>query len=266
VDLDSPQQGSPAGSLDETPVTAQPATGEAVQLSTTEAGPVADEIEAIKAAGLLAEIDQNQAAVLQARMAPVKLRRGGTLFNQGDPGDRLYLIRSGKIKLVRFVDDDRENLLAVLGSGEFLGELTLFDPGPRTASAIAVADTTLLELSHEALSDWLMQYPTASLDLLRALAHRLRRANEALGDLVFSDVPGRVAKALIDLADRFGEKADRGLHVVHGLTQEELAQLVGASRETVNKALRDFAGRKWIRMEGRGLYILDPARLARRAR
>ena len=87
-----------------------------------------------------------------------------------------------------------------------------------------------------------------------------------MADLVFSDVPGRVAKALLDLAEKFGEKEADGIRVQHDLTQEELAQLVGASRETVNKALSEFANRGWIRLEGRSVLLLDSERLGRRAR
>ena len=102
--------------------------------------------------------------------------------------------------------------------------------------------------------------------LLAQIAGRLRKANDVNADLVFSDVPGRVAKALLDLADRFGRTADDGVHVHHDLTQEELAQLVGASRETVNKALADFASRGWLRLEPRSVVIMDVERLQRRAR
>jgi CRP/FNR family cyclic AMP-dependent transcriptional regulator len=102
--------------------------------------------------------------------------------------------------------------------------------------------------------------------LLTQLAGRLRKANDVVADLVFSDVPGRVAKALLDLANRFGRTADDGVHVHHDLTQEELAQLVGASRETVNKALADFASRGWLRLEPRSVVIMDVERLSRRAR
>jgi CRP-like cAMP-binding protein len=101
---------------------------------------------------------------------------------------------------------------------------------------------------------------------LERLAQRLRRTNEAVGDLVFSDVPGRVAKALIDLGERFGKQSDEGLYVHHDLTQEELAQLVGASRETVNKALADFVGRNWLRLDGRAVVILDLERLSKRGK
>jgi CRP/FNR family transcriptional regulator len=102
--------------------------------------------------------------------------------------------------------------------------------------------------------------------MLQALARRLRRANDVTADLVFTDVPGRVAKNLLDLADRFGEQDRDGLHVHHDLTQEELAQLVGASRETVNKALADFAARGWLQISARSVLILDIERLRRRAR
>ena len=102
--------------------------------------------------------------------------------------------------------------------------------------------------------------------LLRVVARRLRRTNTMLADLIFVDVPGRVAKQLLQLAQRFGSVDGGQLRVTHDLTQEELAQLVGASRETVNKALADFAQRGWLRLEGKSVVILDRERLARRAR
>jgi len=198
-------------------------------------------------------------------MNDVKVARGRTLFNEGDPGDRLYVVTEGKIKLGRTAADGRENLLAILGPGEMFGELSLFDPGPRTATATAVTDTTVLGLGHDELEPWLTGRPEVAAQLLGALAQRLRRTNEAMADLVFSDVPGRVAKALLDLARRFGVQSEDGLHVTHDLTQEELAQLVGASRETVNKALADFASRGFLRLEARAVVILDIERLSRRA-
>lgn len=113
---------------------------------------------------------------------------------------------------------------------------------------------------------WLTGRPEVSRALLGQLASRLRRANDVVSDLVFSDVPGRVAKQLLELADRFGEERDGRLVVRHELTQEELAQLVGASRETVNKALADFATRGWLRLEPRAVVILDKGRLQGRVR
>jgi CRP/FNR family transcriptional regulator, cyclic AMP receptor protein len=222
--------------------------------------------EVLAQAPLLAALDEQAADELRASMVDYYLPRGESLFAEGDPGDRLYLIVDGKIKLGATSGDGRETLLAILGPGEMFGELSLFDPGPRTATATALTDAHLAGLGHSELEPWLTSRPEVAWALLRALARRLRRTNEAMADLVFSDVPGRVAKALLDLSSKFGEtQADGSVHVVHDMTQEELAQLVGASRETVNKALADFQNRGWLRLEQRGVDLLDLDRLTRRA-
>jgi CRP-like cAMP-binding protein len=224
------------------------------------------ESEVLRKAPLFSALDEEAATALIASMSTQKLRRGEVLFREGDSGDKLYLVTEGKVKLGRTSSDGRENLLAVLGPGQMFGELTLFDPGPRSATVTAVTDCEFLSLSHDDLQQWLEGRPAVARGLLAQLASRLRRANDVVADLVFSDVPGRVAKALIDLANRFGRTADDGVHVHHDLTQEELAQLVGASRETVNKALADFASRGWLRLEPRSVVIMDLDRLAHRAR
>jgi CRP/FNR family cyclic AMP-dependent transcriptional regulator len=220
----------------------------------------------VRSAPLFAALDDDAAASLRESMVEVGLGRSEELFAEGDQGDRLYVIVEGKIKLGRTSGDGRENLLAILGPGEMFGELSLFDPGPRTATATSVGDSRLIGLGHDALEPWLLRHPEVAQKLLNALARRLRRTNETLADLVFSDVPGRVAKALLDLSTRFGRPAEDGILVAHDLTQEELAQLVGASRETVNKALADFATRGWLRLEARAVVLLDVERLRRRAR
>ncbi len=151
---------------------------------------------------------------------------GETLFDEGDLGDRLYIV---KLKLGHTSSDGRESLLAVLGPGEIIGELLrirarvrpLRPPSPRCRSSTSPTRSS-------------PRWPSTCCAPLA----RWRRTNESL-----SDVPGRVAKALLDLADRFGTATDKGVHVPHDLTQEELAQLVGASRETVNKSLADFVSR-----------------------
>ncbi len=222
--------------------------------------------DVVRKAPLFAALDDEAAAALLASMARVDLPRGDALFDEGDAGDRLFVITAGKIKLGRTSSDGRENLLAVLGPGEMFGELSLFDPGPRTATATAVSDAELVGLGHADLQSFLTGRPDVARHLLQALARRLRRTNDSLADLVFSDVPGRVAKALLDLSRRFGRQTDAGVLVAHDLTQEELAQLVGASRETVNKALADFASRGWLRLEARAVVLLDVDRLVRRAR
>jgi len=227
---------------------------------------VTPEESIVRKAPLFTALEESAALSLHASMDSVKISKGSILFAEGDEGDHLYVIVEGKIKLGTSSGDGRENLLAILGPGEMFGELSLFDPNPRTSTATAVTDAKLLSLGQTKLIPWLTENPRVSLNLLASLAQRLRRTNEAVGDLVFSDVPGRVAKALIDLGERFGKQTDEGLLVNHDLTQEELAQLVGASRETVNKALADFAGRNWLKLDGRAVLITDLERLSKRSK
>jgi CRP-like cAMP-binding protein len=200
----------------------------------------------IRKAPIFSGLDEAAATSLRSSMTFVKLRKGQSLFKEGDDGDHLFIVSNGKVKLGTKSPDGRENLLMILGPGDMFGDLSLFDSGPRTATATAVTDTKLLSLGQDKVI--------------------LRRTNEVVGDLVFSDVPGRVAKALIDLGVKFGDKREEGLFVNHDLTQEELAQLVGASRETVNKALADFAQRGWLRLEARAVMILDYERMLKRGR
>lgn len=217
-------------------------------------------------APLFAALDPEAATALRASLQETVVAKGDALFTEGEPGDHMYVILEGKVKLGQTSSDGRESLLGVLGPGEMFGELSLFDPGARTSTATALTDAVVLGMGNEQLQPWLAGRPEVAAALLQALARRLRRTNEAMADLVFSDVPGRVAKALMDLGEKFGTVTPDGLMVTHDMTQEELAQLVGASRETVNKALADFAQRGWIRLETRQVLILDVERLGKRAR
>lgn len=222
--------------------------------------------EVLARSGLFQGVSQEDAEALIAHLEYLEVPKGHTIFAQGEFGDSLYIIMTGKVKIGRRTADGRENMLAVLGPGDLSGELSVFDPGPRTASAVAVTDSKLARLRQTALRPWIAARPQIGEQLLRVLARRLRRTNDMLADLIFTDVPGRVAKNLLILAKKFGTREGAALRVTHDLTQEELAQLVGASRETVNKALADFASRGWLRLEGKSVVILDPERLARRAR
>lgn len=224
------------------------------------------DIEVLRRAPLFTTLDDEAFHLLTDELTEVDLSRGASVFREGDQGDQLYFIVSGKVKLGRTSPDGRESLVAILGPGELFGEMALFDPAPRSTAATAVSETRLAGLKNESLNALLRQRPEVSMQLLQALARRLRRTNDNLSDLVFSDVPGRVAKAILDLADRFGRPATDGILVAHELTQEELAQLVGASRETVNKALAEFVQRGWLRLEARAVVILDVNRLRQRSR
>ena len=224
------------------------------------------EKEILSKAGVFQGVDQDAVQHLLEELETVRFPRGTTIFKEGEPGDRLYIIIDGKVKLARHSSDGRENLLTIMGPSDMFGELSIFDPGPRTSSAICVTEVNAASMSATQLQEWVETHPDVPAQLLRMLARRLRRTNNSLADMIFTDVPGRVAKSLLQLANRFGVQEGNSLRVNHDLTQEEIAQLVGASRETVNKALAEFAHRGWIRLEGKSVLITNPERLVLRAR
>ncbi len=165
--------------------------------------------EVLKKAPLFARLEDDSATALASAMGTIRLKKGEVLFHEGDSEDRLYVVVSGKIKLGRSGSAGRENLLAVLGPGQMFGELSVFDPGPRSTTATAVTACEIRTLEHDELMGWLTGRPEVAQGLLGQMAARLRRANDVVADLVFSDVPGRVAKQLLELAKRFGDPARR---------------------------------------------------------
>ena len=217
-------------------------------------------------AGMFQGVEPRAVSALTAELHPVDFPSGYTVIVEGEPGDRLYIVISGKVKIGRRSPDGRDNLLTILGPSDMFGELSIFDPGPRTSSATTITEVRAVSIDRETVRAWIADRPEIAEKLLRVLARRLRRTNHDLADLIFTDVPGRVAKQLLRLAQRFGTQDGDVLRVSHDLTQEEIAQLVGASRETVNKALSDFAHRGWIRLEGKCVLIRDCEHLSRRAR
>jgi CRP/FNR family cyclic AMP-dependent transcriptional regulator len=221
--------------------------------------------ESLASAGLFYGVEPSTVSALTRQLQPVYFPRGHTVFAEGDPGDRLFIVISGKVKIGRCSPDGRENILAIMGPSDMFGELSIFDPGPRTSSATTITEACAVSMDRDALRAWIADRPEIAQQLLRVLARRLRRTNNNLADLIFTDVPGRVAKQLLMLAQRFGTQEGDALRVTHDLTQEEIAQLVGASRETVNKALAEFVHRGWIELDGKSVLVCDSERLARRA-
>jgi CRP/FNR family cyclic AMP-dependent transcriptional regulator len=205
-------------------------------------------------------------SALITRLQRVDLPRGRTVFAEGEPGKWLYVITSGKVKIGRCSADGRENLLAIAGPSDMFGELSILNPGRRTTSATTLTEVSAVSMDRCALRAWIADHPEIAEQLLRVMAHRLQRTNDDRADLIFNDVPGRVAKQLLQLAQQFGTQERGALRVTHDLTQAEIAQLIGASRQTVGKALADFEHRGWILSEYKSVLITDSERLARRAR
>ncbi|MGA5544857.1 Crp/Fnr family transcriptional regulator [Mycobacterium sp. NPDC051198] len=221
--------------------------------------------EVLARAGIFQGVSPDAVAALVRQLEPVTFRRTEVVFSEGEPGDTLFIITAGKVKIGRKSVDGRESLITLMGPSDMFGELAIFDPGPRTSTVTALTEVKAVVMSRSVLRSWIADRPEIAEQLLRVLARRLRRTNDNLSDLIFTDVPGRVAKQLLYLAQRFGSRDGSALRVDHELTQEEIAQLVGSSRETVNKALSDFAQRGWIRVQGRSILIDNAERLAKRA-
>ena len=222
--------------------------------------------DVLERAGILHGVAPDAAAALTGQLQQVSFPRRRTVFGEGQPGDQLYIIVAGKVKIRQTTARGRETLVTVLGPADIFGELALFDPDARSSTVTTLTKVHAVMMHRNMLRAWIIEHPEVAEQLLRALARRLRRADNAVSDLIFTDVPGRVARQLLDLAMRFGASDDNAVYVEHGLSQAELAQLVGAARETVNKALSDFSQRGWIRQQGKTVFIDEPAKLARRAR
>lgn len=197
---------------------------------------------------------------------PFQFARHQVVFAEGDPGDRLYLVVSGMVKVGRRAADGRGCLLAILGPSDVFGELAIFDPGPRTSTATAVSNVALVSMDRSAMQQWIRDRPESGEQMLGALARRLRRTQDDLAYLGSASVAARIAAQLLALAERFGIAEAGTVKVSHGLTQAEIAQLVGASRETVGKVLTEFSRRGWIRVIGRSVTIVNAERLGIRAR
>jgi CRP-like cAMP-binding protein len=185
--------------------------------------------------------------------------KGDLLFSQGDPTHELFVISEGRIAIATRSSDGRESMVAVLEAGGLFGELGLFDDEPRSADARALTDSEVLALAYDDLRAVLQTRPEILWVIVKLLAQRLRATDEALADAVFLDVPARTAKRLLELA---GPDEEFQLP----MTQEDLAGLVGASRERVNKALAMFTRLGWVEVTGRSRYhILDREALELRA-
>ncbi|HEY2028286.1 MAG TPA: Crp/Fnr family transcriptional regulator, partial [Myxococcales bacterium] len=165
------------------------------------------------------------------------------------------VIASGKVKVVLYGETGREIILSILRKGDFFGEMSLLDRQPRSANVVAVEESELLCLDREAFQTHLAAHPTTSLAVLAEMSRRLRHADEVIGDLALLDVYARVARTVRELAQKQGEPVDGGLLIKERPTQQEIAGLIGTSRETVSRALSDFARRGLLEMSGKQILV-----------
>jgi len=207
---------------------------------------------------LFSALDEEALARVADKASSVQLDRNDTLFNEGDEADALYVVHTGRIAIAKRAPDGRESLVALMGPGDMFGEMPLFDDEPRSASVRALEHSEVARVPFDAVRAELEARPGLLWDVVAMFAARLRAAGDALADAMLLDVVGRTAKRLLELsgdADEF----------VLPITQEELASLVGASRERVNKSISAFIRLGWLDQADRHYRILKRDRLAQRA-
>lgn len=209
----------------------------------------------------LADEDLHELMTAAKRRA---FRSGEVIFHRDDPGQVLYMIKEGKVKICIISPDGQEISLAVFGKGECFGEFALLDGLPRSADAIALEKVECYTLQRSDFHNAIMKNPKIAIQVLEALTKRLRNTDNMVEDLIFLDVYGRVAKKLLELADAHGVKTDDGVRIEVRLTQQELASMVGASRESVNKVMGYFSEKDFISTDKHRITLHRIADLKRR--
>ena len=186
-----------------------------------------------------------------------KYPKDGVIFFEHDVGDALFLILSGRVKVTILSDDGREIILAMLSDGDFFGEMSLLDNEPRSATAIALQETEMVVLHQRDFLSIVEKRPGVLIDLLSVLSSRLRKANQQIGNLALHDVYGRVARILLEMASEDGTRQPDGRVTFRRPTHQEIANMIGATRETVSRMISDLHRQGYIEISGKDVIIQD---------
>lgn len=217
--------------------------------------------DALKNVPFFANLSADETAELADRLVPRRFSSGQIIFHLGDPGGLLYIITEGKVKISHSTPDGQEALLAIMGRGQFFGELALLDETPRSATAEAIEPTETLTLHRTEFMRFIDMHPAFARHVLYILARRIRYMNHQISDIFFLDLPGRLARQLLHLAEEHGTDSDKGVQIELSLTQTDLAEMTGATRVSINKALGRFRRSKWVHVKGRTITIVQPEEL-----
>ena len=213
------------------------------------------QVELLRRVSIFSHLDELVLRDLARRMTLRRWAGGAIIVGQDDLDTALYVLYAGRAKVSLFGENGREMTLTVLGSGDFFGELSIVDGKPRSANVVAVDDSVLLVLDHQAFRDHLTRHPRTAMALLRVLAGRLRQSDEVIGNLALHDVNSRLIRTLLALADENGERHEEGIMIRYRPTQQDLANMVGTCRETVSRALSAMARRGLVVSRGRTLLL-----------
>ena len=218
-------------------------------------------INALKTVPFFSSLRRDEVNALASRLVPRRFTPNQIIFHLGDPGGLLYILTQGKVKISRATPDGQEALLAILGPGDFFGELALLDDSPRSATAMAIEPTETLTLHRDEFLNFLDNNPTFTHHVLQTLALRIRHLNSQISDIFFLDLPARLARILLNLADNHGQPTRQGTLIDISLTQTDMAEMTGATRVSINKALARFRRAGWIITSGRHITIANREKL-----
>ena len=220
--------------------------------------------DALRACGLFTQADEATIDALAAALRIRRFRKAETIFHQGDPGDALFIVASGSVKVVLPSDEGAEPaIVAILGAGEFFGELAILDGAPHSATIVAIEPTETLVLHRDEFLRLIDSQVELRRALLASLAVEIRRLTGHVEDLHFLDLPARLTSRILRLAATERAAADGEIRIPWPYTQSELAGMIGGSRQSVNRLLADLADEGLVRIERDVLVVSDPDRLAR---
>ena len=207
----------------------------------------------LKAVPFFAQLNDQELELVRSVAAERSHPKNAVVLTEGEMGDSLYVIQTGKVKVVIGDEEGREIILKILGPGDFFGEMSMIDKQPRSASVTTLEASTFLVLAHSGFEHVIEQAPRIAKVVMQILAHRVREADRKIGTLALMDVYGRVASTLLELAVYNNGK----LMVGEKLSQQDLANMVGASREMVNRILKDLSDRGFISIESKAITIIN---------
>jgi CRP/FNR family cyclic AMP-dependent transcriptional regulator len=220
---------------------------------TTRRAMIGERTQTLKAVPFFTQLSDRELDVVRAVSTEKTYPKNAVVLTEGEMGDSLFMIQSGKVKVFIGDEDGREIILKILGPGDFFGEMSMIDKQPRSASVTTIEASTFLVLSHAAFERCVEQAPRIANMVMRVLAQRVREADRKIGTLALMDVYGRVASTLLELS----VYSDGKLMVGEKLSQQDLANMVGASREMVNRILKDLSDRGFISIESKSITIIN---------
>jgi len=182
------------------------------------------------------------------------LKRGSTIFSKGDPGNSLYAVISGTVKISLSSPDGRNAILNLVGPGELFGEMSVLDGQDRSADATANTNCEIYVIDRRDFLPFVRSQPALSMKFIELLCNRLRWTTDQVEQVILQDLPGRLASALLGLAEK--RKLEPESHTI-AITQQEISEMVGMTRESINKQLRAWAARDWVRLEHGAIVVLD---------